>query len=105
VVAWLVRNDAELALRTVTIVEIAPRFGKIGKKFAPPEGCSGWSRACRRGGTGCRPDLRLHGSGPLADDDIIAPRRRMTAADGIIAAIRRINVATTDRELIRRWDF
>jgi predicted nucleic acid-binding protein len=52
----------------------------------------------------------------LAYDDIIAPRRSITAADGMIAAVRRIDggrlatrnpadFATTDLELIRRWDF
>ena len=58
VIAWLVRNDAELALPTVTIAEIAFGIGKI----RPDQ------RAARFGaGLGllappfCRPDLPIHG--------------------------------------------
>ena len=40
VIAWLVRNDAELALPTVTIAEIAFGIGKI----RPDQRADAWSR-------------------------------------------------------------
>ena len=58
VIAWLVRNDAELALPTVTIAEIAFGIGKI----RPDQ------RAALGAGLGllappfCRSDLPPHGS-------------------------------------------
>ena len=117
VIAWLVRNDAELALPTVTIAEIA--FG-IGKNSPRPEG-----RALRAGlglvaPPFCRPDLPLHQAAALAYGDIMSAAfrqgRSMTAPDGMIAAIARINggrlatrnlpdFETTGLELIRPWDF
>ena len=117
VIAWLVRNDAELALPTVTIAEIA--FG-IKKIYADP-------RAARleQGLTDWRHRFadRIFGfteAAALAYADImnaaVQKGRPMTARDGMIAAIARINgaslatrnvtdFATTGLELISPWDF
>jgi predicted nucleic acid-binding protein len=117
VIAWLVRNDAELALPTVTIAEIA--FG-IKKIYADP-------RAARleQGLTDWRHRFadRIFGfteAAALADGDIMSTAvqkgRPMTAPDGMIAAIARINgasiatrnltdFATTGLELISPWNF
>jgi len=117
VIAWLVRNDAELALPTVTIAEIA--FG-IKKIHADP-------RAARleQGLTDWRHRFadRIFGfteAAALAYSDIMSAAiqkgRPMTAPDGMIAAIARINgaslatrdltdFATTGLELISPWDF
>lgn len=57
VIAWLVRNDAELALPTVTIAEIAFGIGKIRpdqRAARLEQGLASWRH---RG-----PDLPLHGS-------------------------------------------
>jgi predicted nucleic acid-binding protein len=117
VIAWLVRNDAELALPTVTIAEIA--FG-IKKIYADP-------RAARleQGLTDWRHRFadRIFGfteAAALAYGDIMSAAvqkgRPMTAPNGMIAAIARINgaslatrnltdFATTGLELISPWDF
>src|SRR5262249_39257973 len=82
VTAWLVRNDAGLALPTVTIAAVAFGTGEIRRD----------QRAALQGG------------------------RPMTAPDGMIAAIVRINggrlatrnlpdFATTGLELDSPWDF
>ena len=47
VIAWLVRNDAELALPTVTIAEIAFGIGKI----RPDQRAARLEQAWRRGAT------------------------------------------------------
>jgi len=117
VIAWLVRNDAELALPTVTIGEIAFGIGKI----RPDQ------RAARFGaGLGllappfCRPDLPIH-RGRRArlrrHHECSAPTGPpMTAPDGMIAGIARINGGrlatrnlpdseTTGLVLICPWDF
>jgi len=117
VIAWLVRNDAELALPTVTIAEIALRIKKI---YTDP-------RAARleQGLTDWRHRFadRIFGfteAAALAYGDIMSAAvqkgRPMTAPDGMIAAIARINGAslatrnltdfvTTGLELISPWDF
>ena len=117
VIAWLVRNDAELALPTVTIAEIA--FGI--KKIHPDQ------RAARleQGLTDWRHRFadRIFGlteAAALAYGDIMSGAfrqgRPMTAPDGMIAAIARINggrlatrnladFATTGLDLACPWDF
>jgi predicted nucleic acid-binding protein len=117
VIAWLVRHDAELALPTVTIAEIA--FGI--QKIRPDEraerleqGLSDWRR---------RFADRIFGlteEAALAYGEImgIATRqgRGMSAPDGMIAAIARVNggrlatrnlsdFGTTGLELISPWEF
>jgi len=117
VIAWLVRNDAELALPTVTIAEIA--FG-IKTIYADPraarleQGLAEWRH---------RFADRIFGfteAAALAYADIMSAAvqkgRPMTAPDGMIAAIARINgasiatrnltdFATTGLELISPWNF
>ncbi|HUB14943.1 MAG TPA: type II toxin-antitoxin system VapC family toxin [Acetobacteraceae bacterium] len=117
VIAWLERHDAALGLPTVTIGEIA--FGI--RKIAPDE------RAARleRGLADWRHRFadRIFGfteAAALAYGDIMAAALRqgrpMSAPDGMIAAIARINdarlatrnladFATTGVELVCPWDF
>jgi predicted nucleic acid-binding protein len=117
VVAWLIRHDAELALPTVTIAEIA--FGI--QKVRPDEradrlerGLSQWRR---------RFADRIFGlteEAALAYGEIMGTAARqgrgMSAPDGMIAAITRVNggrLATrnlsdfgaTSLDLISPWDF
>jgi len=117
VIAWLVRHDAELALPTVTIAEIA--FGI--QKVRPDQrverlerGLSDWRR---------RFADRIFGlteEAALADGDIMGEAMRrgqpMSAPDGMIAAIARVNsgrlatrnlgdFASTGLELISPWNF
>ena len=117
VLAWLVRNDAELALPTVTIAEIA--FGI--QKIRPDErgdrleqGLSRWRH---------RFADRIFGlteEAALAYGEIMGAATRqgrgMSAPDGMIAAIARVNGGrlatrnlsdfdTTSLDLISPWDF
>lgn len=117
VVAWLVRYDAELALPTVAIAEIA--FGI--QKIRPDEradrleqGLSDWRR---------RFADRIFGlteAAALAYGEIMGAAARqgrgMSAPGGMIAAIARINggrlatrnmtdFATTELELVSPWEF
>jgi predicted nucleic acid-binding protein len=117
VVSWLVRHDAELALPTVTIAEIAFGIRKIhpdqrAKRLE--EGLSEWRH---------RFADRIFGlteTAALAYGEIMGAAARqghgMSAPDGMIAAIARVNggrLATKDRadfvttglELISPWDF
>ncbi|RFB84113.1 VapC toxin family PIN domain ribonuclease [Rhizobium leguminosarum bv. trifolii] len=117
VTAWLVRHDAELALPTVTIAEIAFGIQKIWpdqRAERLERGLSDWRR---------RFADRIFGlteEAALAYGDImgIAARqgRGMSAPDGMIAAIARVNggrlatrnladFATTNLELISPWEF
>ncbi|MGO8047634.1 PIN domain-containing protein [Rhizobium johnstonii] len=116
VIAWLVRHDAELALPTVTIAEIAFGIQKIRDQRAErlEQGLSDWRR---------RFADRIFGlteEAALAYGDImgLAARqgRGMSAPDGMIAAIARVNggrlatrdlgdFATTGLELISPWQF
>ena len=117
VIAWLVRHDAELALPTVTIAEISFGIGKI-----PPD-----QRSSRlgQGLTNLRHRFadRIFGlteAAALAYGDIMSSAvrqgRPMSAPDGMIAAIARINggrlatrnladFTSTGLELINPWDF
>jgi predicted nucleic acid-binding protein len=117
VLAWLVRYDAELALPTVTIAEIA--FGI--KKIRPDQradrleqGLSDWRR---------RFADRIFGlteEAALAYGEIMGAAvrqgRGMSAPDGMIAAIARVNggrlatrnltdFETTGLDLTSPWDF
>lgn len=117
VVAWLVRHDAELALPTVTIAEIAFGIAKIRpdqRAIRLEQGLADWRR---------RFSDRIFGlteEAALAYGDIMgrAVRRgdTMSAPDGMIAAIARVNggrLATrnladfhdTGLDLISPWDF
>ncbi|MHA6645248.1 PIN domain-containing protein [Mesorhizobium sp. A623] len=117
VMAWLVRHDAELALPTVTIAELA--FGI--QKIVPDQragrlerGLSDWRR---------RFADRIFGlteEAALAYGEIMGTASRqgrgMSAPDGMIAAIARVNggrlatrnlsdFGTTALELISPWEF
>ena len=117
VVSWLVRYDAELALPTVTIAEIAFGIRKIHpdqRANRLDEGLSEWRR---------RFADRIFGlteMAALAYGDIMGAASRqghgMSAPDGMIAAIARVNggrlatrnlgdFVTTGLELISPWEF
>jgi predicted nucleic acid-binding protein len=117
VIEWLVRRDAELALPTVTIAEIAFGIQKIlpdRRALRLEKGLSDWRR---------RFADRIFGlteEAALAYGEIMGAASRqghgMSAPDGMIAAIARINggrlatrnlsdFATTGLELISPWDF
>ncbi|MGE3936965.1 MAG: type II toxin-antitoxin system VapC family toxin [Rhodospirillaceae bacterium] len=117
VIAWLVRHDAELALPTVTIAEIA--FGI--QKVRPDQRANALERSL----TDWRHRFadRIFGlteDAALAYGDIMGTASRqglgMSAPDGMIAAIARVNngrlatrnlsdFQTTGLELISPWDF
>jgi len=117
VMAWLARYDAELALPTITIAEIAYGIGKLGpdpraERFSHSLG--EWRR--RFAG-------RIFGfteEAAIAYGDIMGNASRsghpMSAPDGMIAAIARVNRArlatrnlsdfsTAGLQLISPWDF
>lgn len=117
VVAWLVRYDAELALPTVTIAEIAYGIQKIRpdqRAVRLEQGLQDWRR---------RFADRIFGlteEAALAYGDIMGEAKRqgrvMSAPDGMIAAIARVNggrlamrnlsdFETTCLELISPWDY
>ena len=117
VIAWLMRNDAELALPTVTIAEIAFGIGKIRpdqRAARLEQGLTAWRhRFADR-------IFPFTEAAALAYGEIMSAALRqgrpMTAPDGMIAAITCINggrlatrnlsdFATTGLELIRPWDF
>jgi predicted nucleic acid-binding protein len=117
VIAWLVRNDAELALPTVTIAEIAFGIGKIRpdqRAARLEQGLASWRhRFADR-------IFPFTEAAALAYGDIMSAALRggrpMTAPDGMIAAIARVNdgrlatrnlpdFETTGLELICPWDF
>ena len=117
VVAWLVRNDAELALPTVTIAEIAFGIGKIRsdqRAAGLEQGLASWRhRFADR-------IFPFTETAALAYGDIMSAALRqgrpMSAPDGMIAAIARTtggslatrnlaDFATTGLDLISPWDF
>ncbi len=117
VIAWLVRNDAELALPTVTIAEIAFGIGKIRpdeRAARLEQGLASWRhRFADR-------IFAFTEGAALAYGEIMSGALRqgrpMTAPDGMIAAIARINggrlatrnrddFVTTGLELVCPWDF
>lgn len=117
VIAWLVRYDAELALPTVTIAEIAFGIEKIRpdqRAARLEQGLMDWRR---------RFADRIFGlteEAALAYGEIMGTAARqgrgMSAPDGLIAAIARVNggslatrnitdFTTTGLEIISPWDF
>ena len=117
VIAWLVRHDAELALSTVTIAEIAYGIQKIRpdqRADRLEQGLADWRR---------RFADRIFGlteEAALAYGEIMGAAvrqgRTMSAPDGMIAAIARVNggrlatrnltdFETTGLDLISPWDF
>jgi len=117
VTAWLVRNDAELALPTVTIAEIAFGIGKIRpdqRAARLEQALAAWRhRFADR-------VFPFTEAAALTYGDLMSTALRqgrpMTAPDGMIAAIARINggrLATrnlsdfeaTGLDLISPWDF
>jgi predicted nucleic acid-binding protein len=117
VIAWLVRHDAELALSTVTIAEIAFGIAKIRpdqRAARLEQGLADWRH--RFAG-------RIFGlteESALAYGEIMGEASRrglgMSAPDGMIAAIARINggrlatrnltdFSTTGLELTSPWDY
>jgi predicted nucleic acid-binding protein len=114
---WLIRHDAELALPTVTIAEIAFGIAKIRpdqRALKLEQGLADWRR---------RFSDRIFGlteEAALAYGEIMGAAARqgvgMSAPDGMIAAITRVNggsLATrniadfraTGLELVSPWDF
>lgn len=117
VIAWLVRYDAELALPTVTIAEIAFGIQKIKpdqRAERLEQGLSDWRR---------RFADRIFGlteEAALAYGEIMGAAARrgrgMSAPDGMIAAVARVNggrlatrnltdFETTGLDLTSPWDF
>ncbi|MCM5692101.1 type II toxin-antitoxin system VapC family toxin (plasmid) [Sinorhizobium meliloti WSM1022] len=117
VIAWLVRYDAELALPTVTIAEIAYGIQKIvpdQRAGRLQHGLDGWRQ---------RFADRIYGlteEAAMEYGEIMGTASRhghvMSAPDGMIAAIARVNggrlatrnlagFATAGLELISPWDF
>lgn len=117
VIAWLVRHDAELALSTVTIAEIAYGIQKIRpdqRADRLEQGLEDWRR---------RFADRIFGlteEAALAYGEIMGAAvrqgRTMSAPDGMIAAIAQVNggrlatrnltdFETTGLDLISPWDF
>ena len=117
VVAWLVRNDAELALPTVTIAEIAFGIEKIRpdqRAARLEQGLASWRhRFADR-------IFPLTEAAALAYGEIMSAAfrrgRPMTAPDGMIAGVVRVDggrlatrnlpyFETAGLELICPWDF
>ncbi len=117
VIAWLVRHDAELALPTVTIAEIAFGIQKIKpdqRAIRLEQGLSDWRH---------RFADRIFGlteEAALAYGELMGAAARrglgLSAPDGMIAAIARVNSGrlatrnmsdfqTTGLELVSPWDF
>lgn len=117
VIAWLVRHDAELALPTVAVAEIAFGIQKIRpdqRAERLEEGLASWRR---------RFSDRMFGlteEAALAYGEIMGKATRqgqgMSAPDGMIAAIAHVNggrlatrnlkdFKTTGVELISPWEF
>ena len=117
VVAWLVRYDAELALPTVTIAEIAFGIQKIHpdqRAMRLEQGLAEWRRRFAH---------RIFGlteEAALAYGEIMGAASRpgvgMSAPDGMIAAIARVNngrlatrnvtdYRTASLEMISPWEF
>ena len=117
VLAWLVRNDAELALPTVTIAEVAFGIQKIRPDERADRLEQGLSRWRHRFAD------RIFGlteEAALAYGEIMGAATRqgrgMSAPDGMIAAIARVNggrlatrnlndFGTTSLDLTSPWNF
>jgi predicted nucleic acid-binding protein len=117
VIAWLLRHDAEIALPTVTIAEIAYGIQKIKpdqRAIRLEQGLADWRHRFADRIFGLTEDAAL------AYGEIMGSAARqglgMSVPDGMIAAIARVNggrlatrnladFITTDLELISPWDF
>ena len=117
VLAWLVRYDAELALPTVTIAEIAFGIQKIRpdqRADRLEQGLSDWRRRFADRIFGLTEEAAL-AYGEIMDS-AASQGRSMSAPNGMIAAIARINggrlatrnltdFETTALDLTSPWDF
>lgn len=117
VIAWLVRHDAELALSTVTIAEIAYGIQKIKpdqRADRLERGLDEWRRRFADRIFGLTEEAAL-AYGELMGT-AVRQGRVMSAPDGMIAAIARVNggrlatrnltdFETTALDLISPWDF
>jgi len=117
VIAWLVRHDAQLALPTVTIAEIAFGIAKIRpdqRATRLEQGLADWRRRF------ADRIFALTEDAALTYGEIMGEACRlgvgMSAPDGMIAAIAKVNggrlatrnrtdFRTTGLELISPWDF
>ena len=117
VLAWLVRYDAELALPTVTIAEIAFGIQKIRpdqRADRLEQGLADWRRRFADRIFGLTEEAAL-AYGEIMGS-AVRQGRGMSAADGMIAAIARVNggrlatsnltdFETTGLDLMSPWDF
>lgn len=117
VLAWLVRYDAELALPTVTIAEIAYGIQKIRpdqRADRLEQGLQDWRRRFADRIFGLTEEAAL-AYGQIMGESV-RQGRVMSAPDGMIAAIARVNggrlatrnlsdFETTGLELISPWNF
>lgn len=117
VIAWLVRFDAELALSTVAIAEIAFGIGKIRpdqRAERLDQGLSDWRRRFSDRIFGFTEDAAMAYGDIMGD--AVRKGRPMSCPDGMIAAIARINggrlatrngrdFETAGLALISPWDF
>lgn len=116
-IAWFIRHDPELALPTITIAEVAFGIAKIRpaeRGTQLEQGLAVWRRRLADSIFGFTEDAAL------AYGEIMGSASRqgapMSTADGMIAAITRVNggrlatrnirdFRTTGLELICPWDF
>ncbi|KKX26250.1 type II toxin-antitoxin system VapC family toxin [Rhizobium sp. LC145] len=117
VIAWLIRYDAELALPTVTIAEIAFGIQKIRpdqRAERLEQGLSDWRRRFADRIFGLTEEAAL-AYGKIMGT-AVRQGRGMSAPDGMIAAIARVNggrlatrnlrdFETAGLDLICPWDF
>jgi predicted nucleic acid-binding protein len=117
VIAWLVRYDAELALSTVTIAEIAFGIQKIRpdqRAERLEQGLQDWRRRFADRIFGLTEDAAL-AYGEIMGN-AVRQGRGMSAPDGMITAIARVNggrlatrnltdFETTGLHLTSPWDF
>ncbi len=117
VIAWLVRHDAELALPTVTIAEIAYGIQRIRpdqRAERLEQALSDWRRRFADRIFGLTEEAALSYGQIMSNASLQG--RGMSAPDGMIAGIARINggrlathntvdFATSGLELISPWDF
>lgn len=117
VLAWLVRYDAELALPTVTIAEIAYGIQKIRpdqRADRLEQGLADWRRRFADRIFGLTEEAAL-AYGEIMGS-AVRQGRGMSAPDGMIAAIARVNggrlatrnltdFETTGLDLMSPWDF
>lgn len=117
VIAWLVKHDAELALPTVTIAEIAFGIAKIRPDERADrlmDGLNNWRSRFNDRIFGLTEDAALSYGDIMGNAS--RQGRRMSAPDGMIAAITKIHggrLATRNLtdfqipglELISPWDF